>query len=97
VATGRSTVEEVHRSGGRVVDDSGNGVGNVWVALPDRGALTMTGPDGSFAFERVPAGGHRCVARGPDGSEAEAELLVPGGRTDLVLGAAKRPRRRRGA
>ncbi len=77
--------EELHRSGGTVRDLDGRPLADVWVALPDAGAFTTTGPDGRFTFGHVSAGSHRCVVRGPDGTEAEQELIVPGPGADVAL------------
>ncbi|MGH2841563.1 MAG: Pvc16 family protein [Solirubrobacteraceae bacterium] len=86
--TSSRSFEELHRSGGIVRDPEGRPLANVWVALPDAGAFTATGPDGRFAFERVNAGRHRCVVRADDGTEAEQELVVPGLGVEIELGIA---------
>ncbi|MEP6640681.1 MAG: Pvc16 family protein [Gaiellales bacterium] len=81
---------ETHRSGGVVADGDGHPVAGVWVAVPGLGRFAAADGDGRFRLDHLPAGNHRCVARGPDGTEAEGELIVPGAGVDLVLGATTR-------
>jgi hypothetical protein len=88
-----TTMTELHRLGGRVVNASGSPVANAWVALPDSGRWTATGADGRFRLDRVAAGDHRAVIRTLDAQEVEASFAVPGAPDDVVLGA-KRGRRR---
>lgn len=76
---GPGTVEEFHRVGGVAVDEAGEPLQGAWLVLPDAGAWAATDADGRFRFERVPAGSHRCLVRTADGSEAEVELIAPGG------------------
>ena len=90
---GRSTVEEYHRVGGRVVDGDGEPVANAWVVVRETGSWTASDGEGRFHFSRLAPGTYACVARTVDGREAEAELKVPGARVDLALGAAKRAKR----
>jgi len=92
------TTLELHRIGGTVHDGEGRPVANAWVTLPDAGMWTASGPDGRFRFDRLRAGTYRCLARASDGTEAEAEVAVPGSGADLVLGTqakARRAKRRR--
>jgi hypothetical protein len=79
------TVLEMHRSVGRVKDQSGNPVSDVWVTLPDLGAWASSTPQGTFRFDRLPPGLHRVLARSADGREADALLQVPGPGADLVI------------
>lgn len=93
--TGTRTVLELHGVGGRVLDTDGEPVHNAWVTLPDSGQWTSTDDQGRYRFERVQPGTHRCVARAVDGTEAEAELTVPGKPPDLTLepkAGKKKPR-----
>jgi Pvc16 N-terminal domain/Carboxypeptidase regulatory-like domain len=83
-----TTREEAHRFGGSVRDESGAPVAGAWVALPESGRLAITDARGMFVIEHVPLGSQKLVARGPDGSEQEAQVDVPGSRADIVLGAA---------
>lgn len=87
-ATSPGAFDQLHRSGGTVRDGDGRPLADAWVALPDAGAFTSTGSDGRFAFDRVRAGRHRCVVRAADGTEAEAELVVPGPGADVELAVA---------
>ncbi len=95
---GPGTKLELHQIGGTVRDGDDRVVANAWVTLPDAGAWTDTGPDGRFRFHRLSTGTYRCLARAADGTEAEGELIVPGGDIDLVLAAQANERRaKRGA
>jgi hypothetical protein len=85
-----STVTELHRFGGTVVDGDGAPVAGAWVALPDIGVLATSGADGRFLFSRVPSGTHTIQTRTLDGGEAKAEVLVPGTKADLVVRSRKR-------
>jgi hypothetical protein len=92
----RGGVIELHRVGGTVrAADGATPVANAWVAIPEAGLWTVSAADGRFRFERVSPGTYRCLARASDGGEAEGELVVPGPGTDLSLGAARPPARRR--
>ena len=86
---GRTRVEEMNNFGGVVRDEAGDPVANAWVALREKGAFAVTGRDGRFRFERVTAGRYTVAARGPDGTEAEAEVDVPGAGAELALGKPK--------
>jgi hypothetical protein len=79
-------IVEMHRSVGRVSDDKGEPLANVWVTLPDVGSWTASAADGRFRFDRLPPGRHRLLARTADGREADAQLEVPGAGVDLVMG-----------
>ena len=83
------TITELHRVGGKVRDGDGEPLADAWVTLPDLGRWASSDPKGRFMIARVPPGKHRCVARTRDGGEAEAELQVPGGTVELVVGAKR--------
>lgn len=85
----RGKMEEVHRLGGVVRDADGEPVENAWVVLSGVG-WAASAPDGRFLFHRVLRGDYTCKARGPDGSETEAQITVPGGILDLTLSEAKK-------
>jgi hypothetical protein len=82
-------VVEMHRTGGTVADAAGEPLRDVWIALPDSGQFASTDADGRFLFDRMAPGRHRLVARGADGTEATADLEVPGSMLDLVLDGGK--------
>jgi protocatechuate 3,4-dioxygenase beta subunit len=86
---------ELNRIGGVVRDGEGEPVPNAWVVLSDVGFATSDA-DGRFFFSRVNPGEHTCMARGPDGSEAQGKFTVPGGTIDLTLGRASGKRARTG-
>jgi hypothetical protein len=77
--------ERGHHAGGRVRDAAGEPASGVWVALPAVGLYAETDREGRFRFARVPPGCHRLRARGRDGAELEAELVVPGSGLELAL------------
>src|SRR3954471_2681439 len=81
----KSTVLEMHRSGGTVTDKKGQPLGDVWITLPDLGSWTSSRSDGEFRFDRLPPGRHRVVARTADGREADSHIEVPGGGVDLKI------------
>ena len=85
-----STITELHRWGGTVKDADGEPVGGAWVALPELGLLASSQPDGRFLFKRVPSGEHKLVVRTRDGGEAAADVQIPGGMTDLVIGSGRK-------
>jgi len=89
-----STLRELHRAGGRVVDGDGAPVADAWVVLPGAGRWTTTGRDGRFILDRVPAGEHDAVVRARDAQEAQGRIVVPGASEDLVLGAKPTRKRR---
>jgi hypothetical protein len=84
-AGGRSAVEERHTVLGTVTDPTGGAVASAWVMLLDTGGWSVTDDQGRFRFGGVAPGGYRCIARGPQGGEAEVELSVPGGAVTLTL------------
>jgi hypothetical protein len=86
-------MEELHRIGGTVRAPGGDPVADAWVALPDHGRWTASDAHGRFRFDRLAGGTYRCLARGADGAEAEAEIDVPGRGADLTL--SRKPARRR--
>jgi uncharacterized protein DUF4255/carboxypeptidase family protein len=81
----RSTVLEMHRSGGKVTDKKGQPLGDVWITLPDLGSFTSSRSDGEFRFDRLPPGRHRLIARTTDGREADSHIEVPGAGVDLKI------------
>jgi Pvc16 N-terminal domain/Carboxypeptidase regulatory-like domain len=78
-------VLELHRTVGRVHDNKGEPLANVWVTLPDVGTWTSSSADGKFRFDRLPPGRHRVLARAADGREADSHIEVPGNGVDLVI------------
>jgi hypothetical protein len=78
-------IVEMHRSVGRVKNQQGEPLADVWVTLPDVGTWTSSTADGQFRFDRLPPGRHRLLARTADGREADAQLEVPGAGVDLVI------------
>ena len=81
---------ELFRAAGRVLGKGGEPVAGAWVVLPGLGRWAATRDDGRFLVDRVPAGKHSCRVRAPDGRELKTDLEVPGGTSDLVLGARAR-------
>jgi hypothetical protein len=81
----KSTVLEMHRSGGKVTDKKGQPLADVWITLPDIGSWTSSRADGEFRFDRLPPGRHRVVARTADGREADSHMEVPGAGVDLKI------------
>jgi len=90
-----STIQEMHRFGGKVLDADGSPLPDVWVTLPELGLFAASDPQGRFRLNRVPGGKHALVARTRDGREAKAEIAVPGAVLDLQVPAAKATRRSR--
>jgi hypothetical protein len=88
-------MEELHRLGGTVSENSGLPLAGVWIALPETGRWTASNGRGQFDFARVPAGTHRVLARTVDGRDAQTTVSVPGGTCDLIVGASARTRSRR--
>ena len=91
----RSTIHEMHRFGGKVLDQDGSPLPDVWVTLPELGLFAASDPQGRFRLDRVPGGRHALVARTRDGREAKAEIAVPGAVLDVQMPAAKATRRSR--
>jgi hypothetical protein len=89
-----STMEELHRLGGTIHHSDGEPAAMTWIALPDAGRWTASDVRGRFTFPRLRAGRYRVLARATDGSEAEADVEVPGS-ADLMLGSGRRVRARR--
>jgi hypothetical protein len=81
----KSTVLEMHRSGGKVTDKKGQPLADVWITLPELGSWTSSRSDGEFRFDRLPPGRHRVVARTADGREADSHIEVPGAGVDLTI------------
>jgi hypothetical protein len=91
-----STITEMHRFGGKVVDGDGAPLPGVWITLPELGLFASSNPQGRFLLQRVPPGTHRLQARTREGAEAEAEIAVPGAVLDLTVAPAKRPAKKGG-
>jgi hypothetical protein len=79
-----------------VRDEHGEPVVGAWVALPESGRFAATDARGSFLLEHAPPGSQRLVVRGPDGTEQEATIDVPGSRVDIVLAAGEPSAKRAG-
>jgi hypothetical protein len=90
-----STIHEMHRFGGKVIDGDGEPLADVWITLPELGLFAASDPQGRFRLNRVPGGRHALVARSRDGREAKAEIAVPGAVLDLEMAAPKAGRRSR--
>jgi hypothetical protein len=73
----RNVVEATQRVDGILVGDSGEAIGDAWLALPDIGKWAHSAGDGRFSFPGVPDGSHRCRVRGADGSEGETDFRIP--------------------
>jgi hypothetical protein len=91
-----STIHELHRFGGKVVDAEGEPLADVWITLPDLGLFAASDPQGRFRLNRVPGGKHALVARSRDGREAKAEIAVPGAVLDLQMAAPKTAKKKGG-
>src|SRR5215218_9259102 len=91
-----STIQEMHRFGGKVLDADGSPLEDAWVTLPDLGVFAASDRNGRFVLQRVPSGTHQLVARTRDGAEATAEIAVPGAVLDLTVGAKKRVAKKAG-
>jgi hypothetical protein len=85
-----STITEMHRFGGKVLDADGEPQRDTWVTLPELGLFASSDAQGRFVLNRVPAGKHQLLARSRDGAEAKAEIDVPGAMLDLTVAPAKR-------
>ena len=85
-----STITEMHRFGGKVVDGDGAPLPDVWVTLPELGLFAASDPQGRFLLRRVPPGKHKLVARTRAGAEAKSEIAVPGATLDLTVAPTKR-------
>jgi hypothetical protein len=85
----KATMQELHRSGGTVVDGDGEAVRNVWVHMTDVGMLAVTDADGRFRFDPLTPGTYKLLARGPGGEEAKAELVIPGQGAEISLAKSK--------
>jgi hypothetical protein len=91
-----STIHEMHRFGGKVVDAEGEPLADVWITLPELGLFAASDPQGRFRLDRVPGGTHALVARSRDGREAKAEIAVPGAVLDLQMAAPKTAKKKGG-
>ena len=90
-----AVVEERTTVDGIVVDDdAGEPIPDAWLALPDIGRWAHSAGDGRFSFQGVPVGSHRCRVRADDGSEGEAELVIPPAARELRVSMPPAVRRR---
>ena len=85
-----STITEMHRFGGKVVDADDAPLPDVWITLPELGLFAASDPQGRFLLRRVPPGKHKLIARTRTGAEAKAEIAVPGATLDLTVAPSKR-------
>jgi hypothetical protein len=85
-----STITEMHRFGGKVVDGDGAPLADAWITLPALGVFASSDRQGRFLLNRVPPGKHQLVARTREGAEAKAEIAVPGAVLDLTVAPGKR-------
>jgi hypothetical protein len=95
---GRASVEEVHRVEGSVRDGKGAPVPDAWVVIEAvNGGWVAADEAGRFVFDRLRGGDYDLRARAPDGREGAAQVRVPGGSADVVVGSppAKGGRRKR--
>jgi hypothetical protein len=83
-----SSVAELHRTGGMVRSAGGEPIADAWVALPDAGRFTTSGPDGRFRFDRLTAGTYECHVRTLDGAQGTGTLIIPGTGIELTPGNA---------
>src|ERR1700761_8327498 len=51
-------VIEMHRAGGRVSDEDGAPLDQVWIVLPELGTFAVSNAEGRFGFDRIPPGRH---------------------------------------
>lgn len=89
-----STITEMHRFGGKVLDGDGVPLPDVWVTLPALGLFAASDPRGRFVLNRVPPGEHELLARTRAGVEVKAAISVPGAVFDLTVAPAKRAARK---
>jgi hypothetical protein len=90
----RGGVQELSHVGGVVRDEDGEPVQGAWIAVPDLGRMTISNADGRFRLPRVAGGTYAVQVRDGDGREASAEVTVPSGMLDVVLGTKARAKRR---
>lgn len=83
----RGKTTELHRAAGTVRHADGTPAAGAWLVVEEAGAFATSGPDGRFAFSRVPPGRHRVECRTPEGTAASGELAVPGAALELTLPA----------
>ncbi|MDX6326993.1 MAG: hypothetical protein QOK15_3347, partial [Nocardioidaceae bacterium] len=81
-------MEEFHRVGGTVKNADGEPVENAWIVMHGVG-WSASDEEGHFRFDILRTGTYHCLARGPDGAEAEVDVAVPGDKLELVLGAKR--------
>jgi hypothetical protein len=85
---GRASVEDLHRLGGVVRDPAGEPVPEAWVVVVEGPGWVACDEQGRYGFDRLRAGTYALRARAPDGREGTAEVVVPGGSADVVVGDA---------
>ena len=83
----RASVEDLHHLRGAVRDGEGGPVPDAWVVMVGGPGWVAADEQGRFLIGPVRAGTHRLRARAPDGREGELEVVVPGGPSDVVVGA----------
>ena len=76
--------QETGRVSGSIVDETGGVLPGVTVQLDPAGLTTVTGADGTYAFEAVPAGAATLTFRLINFSVARRDLAVPVGATVIV-------------
>ena len=84
------TVTELHRFGGKVFDGDGKPLHDAWITLPELGLFAASDRHGRFVLQRVPSGKHKLIARTREGTQATAEIAVPGAVLDLTVAPKKR-------
>jgi len=84
---GRASVEDLHRLRGVVRDADGVPVPDAWLVIIGGHGWVAADDEGEFVIGPMRAGTHRLRARAPDGREGEVDVEVPGGPTDVVVGA----------
>ena len=89
------TVTELHRFGGKVFDGDGKPLHDAWITLPELGLFAASDRHGRFVLQRVPSGKHKLIARTREGTQATAEIAVPG-RRPRPHGRAQEARREAG-
>jgi hypothetical protein len=88
----RNVVEALRRVDGILVGDSGEAIGDAWLALPDIGTWAHSAGDGRFSFPGVSDGSHRCRVRAADGSEGETDFRIPRASRELRVSMRARGR-----
>lgn len=73
-----ASAQTAGRIAGRVVRDTGSGIGGVIVVINEISDATTTDANGSFAFDRVPAGTYNLTFTAVDKVETETVTVVSG-------------------